>query len=350
MKLFAKYNTFKFLLISLASALFIIYPNLAYFNWQLSFIDESIRIWHVAYFIFRFMFFFAMIWAFLNYSLQKAITISFRKRFLNHFIFTCIAYLVYIGISYLVTTLCPIIKIDHFTGTLIFQFCVVGVVCTFAGHIFYLYTIQRKKEHEIEQLKIENLQNRCDALTNQINPHFFFNSLNSLAALIRKKEDENTLAYVNTLSDVFRYILQSDKKGLVSLEEELEFVQAFRYMLEVRFANKLIFNINIAKEQMDLKIPVLSLLPLIDNIIVHNIIDSEHKMEITIYLNHKTELVITNPIFPKLTIPDTNGTGIKNLESRFMLLMNKQIQVENDEKLFAVFLPLEQQNNENTDS
>jgi len=226
---------------------------------------------------------------------------------------------------------------------------VVCVVCTFVGHIFLMYTIQRRKEKEIEQLKIENLQSRCEALANQINPHFFFNSLNSLAALIRKKNDEKTLAYINTLSDVFRYILQSEKKGLVSLEEELEFVQAFRYMLEVRYASKLVFNIDIAKEQMDLKIPVLSLLPLIDNIIVHNTIDSEHKMVITILLNDKKELVVTNPIFPKLDIPDTNGTGIKNLENRFILLINKQIRVENDGKTFSVFLPLNKNDYANTD-
>jgi LytS/YehU family sensor histidine kinase len=231
-------------------------------------------------------------------------------------------------------------KTDCFHGALIFQFHVICVICTFVGHIFYLYTIQRKKEQEIERLEIENLQSRCDALTNQINPHFFFNSLNSLAALIRKKNDVNTLAYINTLSDVFRYILQSEKKGLVSLEEELQFVQAFRYMLEVRYTGKLIFNIDISKEQMDAKIPVLSLLPLIDNIIVHNTIDSEHKMEISILLNDKMELIVTNSIFPKLTIPDTNGTGIKNLENRFILLLNKQIRIENDGNRFAVFLPL----------
>jgi sensor histidine kinase YesM len=91
---------------------------------------------------------------------------------------------------------------------------------------------------------------------------------------------------------------------------------------------------------MDLKIPVLSLLPLIDNVITHNTIDSEHKMEIAIRLNDNSELVVTNPIFPKLTLPDTNGTGIKNLENRFMLLINKKIRIENDGKMFSVFLPL----------
>ena len=129
----------------------------------------------------------------------------------------------------------------------------------------------------------------------------------------------------------------------MTLKEELEFVQAFRYMMEVRFANKLIFEIDVDMQKRDLKIPVLSLLPVIENVVVHNTIDSEHKMEVKIWLNDKMELVISNPVFPKLSPPDTTGTGLKNLESRFSLLMNKQIRIENDGKTFSAYLPLMQE-------
>lgn len=89
--------------------------------------------------------------------------------------------------------------------------------------------------------------------------------------------------YVHELSDIFRYILQSDKRGLVTLREELEFIQSFRYVMEVRFANKLVFSIQVDEAMQDeLTLPVLSLLPLVENVTVHNRIDSEHKMEITI--------------------------------------------------------------------
>lgn len=205
-----------------------------------------------------------------------------------------------------------------------------------------LYTRQREKEQEIERLRFENLQSRCDALANQVNPHFFFNSLNGISSLIRKKNDENTLTYVNQLSDIFRYILQSDRKGVVTLREELEFIQSFRYVMEVRFANKLSFTIRTwMKAQKDvLTLPVLSLLPLVDNVTVHNRIDSEHKMDISIRLNEQYELVVSNPIYPKLSPPDTNGTGLSNLENRFNLLMNKQIRIETDEKVFRIYLPL----------
>jgi len=270
-----------------------------------------------------------------NINLKKIETPFFQKRFFSNLLISLIAYAVYVGIS---LTCCT--KHDCFGSILLFQFFVVCILCTLLGHISILYSIQRKREQEIELLKIENLQSRCDALANQINPHFFFNSLNGLTSLIRKKNDENTLTYVNKLSDVFRYILQSDKKGLVTLEEELEFIQSFRYMMEVRFANKLQFDIDVEPEMLSLKLPVLSILPLIDNIVVHNTIDSEHKMVVTIRMNAKKELVISNPVYPKLSPPVTNGTGIKNLENRFSLLMNKQIRVENDGSMFIVYLPL----------
>ncbi|HOU96216.1 MAG TPA: histidine kinase [Bacteroidales bacterium] len=339
-----KYSTTKLLIISLISGIVVIYPNISLFLMERSFLGESKHTAHLLFFIFRYLYFSALIFVLLIYNFRKIKTPEVKKRFINSFLITLTFYFLYIGFS---LTLNP--KNEWFSGVLLFQFFVTYVLSTLIGYLSFLHSEQRRKEQEIEQLKIESLQSRYDALTNQINPHLFFNSLNGLSSLIRKKNEEVTLEYVNKLSDVFRYILKSDKKVLVTLEEELEFVQAFRYMLEVRFANKLIFNIEVDKSKMDFKIPVLSLLPLIDNIVVHNTIDSEHKMEVKIWLNDKDELVISNPIYPKLSPPETNGTGLKNLEHRFLLLLNKQIRVENDGKVFNVYLPLKKDDDENTD-
>jgi len=335
--MFDKDNPFKLLLISLAGTVFILYTDIVWIPWRLVYmkemgIDVHTFFLHLAI---RSIYYVALIFMLLRVNLNKISTLNFLKRLWYNALICTFAFVIFAGLSFMFDP-----TVSHLGSIVLFQFFVVCILSTLTGHIFLLYSVQRKKEQEIEQLKIENLQSRCDALTNQINPHFFFNSLNGLSALIRKKNDDNTLAYINTLSDVFRYILQSEKKGLVSLEEELEFVRAFRYMLEVRYANKLIFDIDIAEGQIDLKIPVLSLLPLMDNIIVHNSIDSDHLMEITIRLNKQSELVISNPIFPKMTIPYTNGTGIRNLENRFLLLLNKRIRVENDGKVFTVVLPL----------
>lgn len=335
MRLLDNYSSFKLLLISLIGAVFIVYPDIACLPWELSFLDESKHAAHWTFFFIRYAFFALLIWGLLVYNLNRIKEFCFKKRMIRTFLITAGAYLLFVlFMCYWNGRVCG------FGSILLFQFFVVFIISTFIGHVFMLYNVQRKKEQEIELLKIENLQSRCDALANQINPHFFFNSLNSLTALIRKKEDENTLAFVNKLSDVFRYILQSDKKGLVTLREELDFVEAFRYMMEVRFANKLEFDIQVDKDKLDLKIPVLSLLPLIDNIVIHNTIDSEHKMTVTIRLNEELELVTSNPMYPKLTPPETNGTGIRNLENRFTLLMNKQIRIEEEGGVFTVYLPL----------
>jgi sensor histidine kinase YesM len=346
MKLLDKYTTTgKLFLISLIGAIFIIYPNLAYSRWEINLLDQSLHASYIYYFIYRYLFFTILIWILIRYNLRKIPSLVFKYRLFHNLIVTGIAYLVYVLASQLFS-----FKGDCFTGNLVFQFFVVFIICAFVGHVSFLNSEQMRKETEIEHLKIENLQSRYDALTNQINPHFFFNSLNGLTSLIRKKNEENALEYVNKMSDVFRYILQSDKKGLVTLGEELDFVNAFFYMMEIRFANKLVFNINVACEKRLLKLPVLSLLPLIDNVVVHNIIDSEHKMEVNICLNNHMELSVSNPIFPKLSAPGTNGTGLKNLENRFSLLMDRKIRITDDGITFCVYLPLKKDKDENTDS
>jgi sensor histidine kinase YesM len=338
-------NSFKLALISLVGAIFIIYPNLVYVRWEMSFLDKSLHASYIYYFIYRYLFFSILIWVLIKYNLKKIPSLIFKKRLFHTVVITGAAYLVYVLASQLFNY-----KGDCFTGNLVFQFFVIFIICAFVGHVSLLNSEQIKKEQEIEQLKIENLQSRYDALTNQINPHFFFNSLNGLTSLIRKKNEEIALEYVNKMSDVFRYILQSDKKGLVTLREELDFLKAFFYMMEIRFASKLAFKINVPDENTDLKLPVLSLLPLIDNVVVHNTIDSEHKMDVNICLNEQMELSVSNPVFPKLAAPDTNGTGLKNLENRFLLLMNKQVRIINDATRFTVYLPLKKEKDENTDS
>lgn len=335
MNVLNKYTTFKLLLIALISAVFIVYPNIAWLPWELSFIKGVGQAYHVLFFAFRYIFFCILIYILLKINIEKFNTQSLNKRFLYNILIGTAAYFLFIGIALLSYP-----KASHFGSILLFQFFVLCLLCTFAGHTYLLYSVQRKKEQEIEQLKMENLQSRYDALMNQINPHFFFNSLNGLTALIRKKNDENTLTYVNKMSDVFRYILQSDKKGLVTLDEELEFVEAFFYMMEVRFANKLEFKVCVSKEKLSYQLPVLSILPLIENVVVHNRIDSEHKMIVTIRLNEQDELVVTNPVYPKLSPAETNGTGLKNLENRFLLLMNKQIRIVDKDDMYYVYLPL----------
>lgn len=331
-----RHSPWQLLIISLIGALFIIYQNITFFSMERDYLGPSKHTAMVLFFVLRYLYYTALIWVLLQQNF-KLKTLVFRKRLLMSFIITAVGYILYIVFSKLLNP-----KDEWLSSLPLFQFFIMLFFCSLNGHVAILYSEKRKKDQEIEQLKIENLQSRYDALTNQINPHFFFNSLNGLSSLVRKKNYENTIAYLNKMSDVFRYILQSDKKVLVTLKEELEFVQSFRYMMEVRFANKLLFIIFVDPGKRDLKIPVLSLLPVIENVVVHNTIDSDHKMEVSITLNNANELVISNPVYPKLEKSETNGTGLKNLNSRFSLLMNQKIRITDDGQTFNVYLPLKE--------
>ena len=194
-----KYTPLHFALVSLFSALFITYPNIACLPWELSRLEETEHSAYVGFFAFRYAFFFLVIWLLLLYNLRSMKASPFGRRILRSALAVAAGYVLYTGIS-----LVFYVKSDCFGSILLFQFLVLWLLCSFAGHVFFLYDVQLKKEQEIERLRVENLQSRYDALANQVNPHFFFNSLNGLSALIRKKNDEHTLAYINKLSDVFR--------------------------------------------------------------------------------------------------------------------------------------------------
>lgn len=321
-------------LVSLICALFMLYPNIAWFLCDLSFVPQEDRIWFYVYFIFRALWFWGLIWLLIWLNLNRIRTKNVIKRMFWNLLMSMGGFVVFelVTIAY---------HYDTFISILIFQFIVIGLLTSMIGYIYLLMIDQHEKEREIERLQIESLQSRCDALMNQINPHFFFNSLNGISSLIRKEEDdEKVLEYVSKLSDVFRYILQSDRKGLVTLDEELKFAEAFSHVMEVRFANKLTFDVDVPEGKRNLTLPVLSLIPLLENVTVHNIIDSEHQMNVRIYLNSSSELVVSNPVYPKLTEPDTNGIGLKNLQSRFELLTGKEIKIKTDGSMFEVRLPL----------
>ena len=193
---------------------------------------------------------------------------------------------------------------------------------------------------EYEKIKIEKLQNSYNALMGQINPHFFFNSLNGLNSLIRIGERERTLEYLDGLSNVFRYILQSNHKTLVPLDEELQFIKAYTYLLGVRYENKLFFSIQVDEICLQMRLPILSLLPLIENAVKHNIISMQHPLRIEIYTTSENLLVVSNHIQPKMEECVCNGIGLKNLQWRYEMLVGRNIQIDDSNGVFTVSLPL----------
>lgn len=218
----------------------------------------------------------------------------------------------------------------------------VFVLLTFLLSMFLFRLLDKKQEIKLayEKIKVEKLQNSYNALMGQINPHFFFNSLNGLHALVRTGEQKKTLEYLEGLSNVFRYILQSNHKTLVTLDEELNFIYAYTYLLSVRYENRLFFSFRIEDTCLQKRLPVLSLLPLVENAVKHNIISKQYPLRIEIYTTSESQLVVFNPIQLKMEEYIRNGIGLKNLQGRYQMLTGECIQIDDTAGCFKVTLPL----------
>lgn len=177
------------------------------------------------------------------------------------------------------------------------------------------------------------------ALQNQLNPHFLFNSLNTLISEI-EYNPENAVVFTQNLSDVYRYILKSQEQGLVTLQDELDFLDSYIFLHKVRLGDCIYLENKIDPSLFHKKIPSLTLQLLIENVIKHNIINMENPMTIHIdYLEKEHIICIRNPIRPKQNVAKS-GTGLKNLATRYLLICNQSITISNDSQYFTVKIPL----------
>ena len=178
-------------------------------------------------------------------------------------------------------------------------------------------------------------------LASQINPHFLFNSLSSLSMLVREKDEERALKYIDQLSYTFRYLSQNGANStFVSLRDEIKFAEAYSYLFIIRYAQKIKFDFDIDERYLDYKLPPISLQPLIGNTVKHNTISSRKLFVVKIYTENGY-LVVSNEKRPMLEPNPGTGVGLSNLNSRYQLLLNREIEIIDNEKIFAVLLPLE---------
>ena len=229
---------------------------------------------------------------------------------------------------------------DHIFDYMLLLKCSFAVaVSMLYGWVYVLNSKQQAVVMENERLKNENLTTRYNMLVGQINPHFFFNSLNSLAMLVREKHDEKALTYIDQLSYTFRYIIQNGQSTLMTLDEELKFVEAYSYLFKIRYADKLFFDIDIEEKYRTWTLPALSLQPLIGNAVKHNTITRSKPFHISI----RTEngwLVVANPKVPKLEPEPSTGIGLENLRNRWHLITGRDIEIIDTDQEFVVRMPL----------
>jgi len=192
---------------------------------------------------------------------------------------------------------------------------------------------------ENEALRREALQSQFESLKNQLSPHFLFNSLTTLKILIQEAP-EKAQNFVNSLSRALRYTLQSNEKQLVTLEEEMEFMESYLYLIRMRFSSNLLIKTDIKEALLSFKLPPLTIQTLVENAIKHNEISKRNPLEVNIKTTPNETLVVENEIQTKLTSEEGTGIGLTNLSKQFQLLTGKDIEIRKNDNRFIVEIPL----------
>jgi LytS/YehU family sensor histidine kinase len=186
-------------------------------------------------------------------------------------------------------------------------------------------------------LQAEYMKTRFMALKNQVDPHFLFNSLNTLSSLI-KTDTDKAQEYVQQLSYVFRYTLQN--KEINTLEEELKFTLAYCHLMQIRYGDNLQIIQKVDTAYFTRSIVPLSLQTLVENAIKHNVVSNKQPLSITFSTSENETIAVSNPVQPKKDAESGESIGLSNLAERYRLLWNREIAIRNDGNVFEVEIPL----------
>jgi PAS domain S-box-containing protein len=192
---------------------------------------------------------------------------------------------------------------------------------------------------QLINLQKENLQSQFDVLKQQVNPHFLFNSLNVLTSLI-KLEPDLAEKFSEHLSKVYRYVLENKDNELVDLNTELNFLDAYIFLLNIRFVNKLHVNIDIPQSKRSCQVIPLAMQLLIENAIKHNIMSKSNPLKIDVFIDKNNFLNIVNNLQERPSQIISTGVGLKNIQNRYLLLNNTEPVFEKTETHFIAKVPL----------
>ncbi|RJE71931.1 MULTISPECIES: sensor histidine kinase [Reichenbachiella] len=191
---------------------------------------------------------------------------------------------------------------------------------------------------EIERFKKEGLEFRHEMLKTQVNPHFLFNSLNTLSSLVYS--DPNTAySFIRKLSNVYRNVLEHRNKGLVSIQEELQAIESYVELIRMRFGQKLVIEIDPMKEVAKCQVPPLILQLLIENAIKHNVVSTKYPLSIWVY-HEGDQIVIKNSLRLKSSKGYSSKIGLDNIISHYDIVTDKNVEIKQTEDSFIVLLPL----------
>lgn len=222
-------------------------------------------------------------------------------------------------------------------STYFFPFLLSLIVSLFLHAFYYYKSIQENKVTE-QKLIAGTASAKFDALKNQLDPHFLFNSLNVLTSLIEENPDQ-AQKFTTSLSKVYRYVLEQKNKELVNIEDELAFAKRYIGLLKMRFENSIVYTFPEDISNVQAKIVPLSLQLLLENAVKHNIVSEENPLHISI-LEEKGFLVVKNNLQTKNVLGKSSGYGLMNIQQRYHLLTDRKVFIEKDKTSFQVKLPI----------
>lgn len=239
---------------------------------------------------------------------------------------------------------------EHTSITQLFseQYFQISMASTPILNIFILFLarytgqieIFKQQEEHIRRIEAEIIKIQYSQLKAQVNPHFLFNSLNILTSLINS-DPPKAAEFTKRLATIYRYLLSTDQKDLISLDEELHFCNQYSEIIRIRYGP----GINITIPQIaDSAIANMRIIPtalqvLIENACKHNIISVSSPLVIDIHINDSS-VTVTNNISPRPIPADSTGLGLKGLKEKYQILTDKDISINSTEKYFKVTIPL----------
>ncbi len=293
------------------------------------------------YLFYTILFLSALVWL-SNLAIQKWITTKVLKPYplVIQFLLSLVAVIIICLISVELTVLILGGPFEFTTQNLLLTSAFAFRINLFLNSINAIYYFSKKyKEKAVEAEKLKTLTStaRYEMLNNQINPHFFFNNLNTLSTLIHA-DTEKADQYLQKLSEIYRYILSNKDSELVSLSQELKFLNDYIELLSIRFQDSLSFQLNIDKESYNKFLPPAVLQLLVENVVKHNYFTKQEPLIVTIKSkDHK--ITILNKIQKKDALEHSNGIGLKNISERYEFL-GENINIRNQSDIFEVELPL----------
>ncbi len=215
--------------------------------------------------------------------------------------------------------------------------CILLLVYSVVYFAFYSYYSFATLQIESVKQERKQIDLQLKALKSQLSPHFLFNSLNTISSLVHTNTKKSEL-FIRKLANMYQFTLSSYHSMLISLEEELDFVASYQYLLETRFEDKLAIKINIPATLNATKIPPLALQMLIENAVKHNTMDKKNPLQVSVYVegNH---ICVKNNITEEPSHKTSFHIGLKNINTRYLLLASKGISISNG-NVFLVKIPI----------